>query len=173
MKTLFAFSLILPLIGGVFYTKSSGKNHKPEGGALYYEYRYSGTMAYPFTYYQVEKDASGQVTIAWLKKESPDVVVIKAPQEVLEHIGALAYEHKLYRIKESYWPSVQVLDGTSWHMYMRFQKGSISSGGNNATAPAKRMQAIYSINSYLQSVIDASTEADIILQENYREFINN
>ena len=93
MKTLFAFSLILPLIGGVFYTKSSGKNHKPEGGALYYEYRYSGTMAYPFTYYQVEKDASGQVTIAWLKKESPDVVVIKAPQEVLEHIGALAYEH--------------------------------------------------------------------------------
>ena len=173
MKTLFAFSLILPLIGGVFYTKSSGKNHKPEGGALYYEYRYSGTMAYPFTYYQVEKDASGRVTIAWLKKESPDVVVIKAPQEVLEHIGALAYEHKLYRIKESYWPSVQVLDGTSWHMYMRFQKGSISSGGNNATAPAKRMQAIYSINSYLQSVIDASTEADIILQENYREFINN
>ncbi len=172
MKTLFAFSIILPLLGGL-YTKSSGKNHKPEGGALYYEYRYSGTMAYPFTYYQVEKDASGQVTIAWLKKESPDVVVIKAPQEVLEHIGALAYEHKLYRIKESYWPSVQVLDGTSWHMYMRFQKGSISSGGNNATAPAKRMRAIYSINSYLQSVIDASTEADIILQENYREFINN
>ena len=67
---------------------------------------------------------------------------------------------------------MQVLDGTSWHMYMRFQKGSISSGGNNATAPAKRMQAIYSINSYLQSLIDASTEADIILQENYREYIN-
>lgn len=173
MKTLFAFSLILPLIGGVFYIKSSGKNHKPEGDAVYYEYRYSGTMVYPFTFYQVQKDASGQVRIAWIKDQGPDVVVIKAPQEVLEHIGTLAYQHKFYRIKESYWPSVQVLDGTSWHMYMRFQKGSISSGGNNATAPAKRMQGIYSINSYLQSVIDASTEADIILQENYREFINN
>ena len=171
MKTLLAFSVILPLLGSVFYTKSRGHNHKPEGAAVSYEYNYSSTMAYPLTYYKVEKDSAGQVRIAWLKNHGPDVLAIKGTEEVLERIGALSAQYKLHRIKQSYWPSVQVLDGTSWHMYLRFQKGSISSGGNNASAPARRMQGIYSINDYLQSLIDASTEADIILREDYRTFI--
>ena len=172
MKAILAFSLLLPLVGGMLYTKSSGSNKKPEGAALSYEYRYSSTMLYPITYYRVTKEADGTVRIAWLKNHGPEVLAIRAGGEVLDRIAAISAEYKLHRLKNSYWPSIQVLDGTSWHTYLHFQKGGISSGGNNAKGPKKQMDGLQCINDYLQSLIDASSEADIIFRQDFRDYIN-
>lgn len=135
-----------------------------------YEYSYSNTMEYPITFYQVKKGSDGVVRIAWMKDHGPEVQVINGTDEVLEHIGAITAEYKLHRLRCSYYPSVQVLDGTSWHAYIRFEKGSVSTGGNNAKAPEKLMGGLYAINSYLQSLIDSAKESDIILREDYRAF---
>ncbi|MBO4455417.1 MAG: hypothetical protein J5695_01590 [Bacteroidales bacterium] len=170
MKCIIAFSVILPLLGGMLFTKSSGSNKKPEGAAVSYEYRYSATMAYPLAFYQVKRDSSGALCIAWLKDCERDVKVIKCTDDVLEQIRAFAAKYKLHRIKESYYPSMQVLDGNSWHMRIGFEKGSIYSGGNNAKAPQKLMDGIDCINAYLQSIIDASSEADIIFRQDFLEY---
>ena len=172
MKTLLAFSLVLPLVGGMLFTKSSGRNQKPSGAVVSYQYTYSTTMAYPVTFYQVERDSKGEIQIAWLNQYGPDVCFIRGSEEVLKQIGTISAQYKLHRLKNHYYPSVEILDGDSWHTYLRFEKGSISSGGNNASAPAKLMEGIHRINSYLQSVIDASTEEDIIRREDYRDFRN-
>ena len=172
MKTLLALSLVLPLVGNMLFTKSSGRNTKPSGAAVSYEYTYSTTMAYPVTFYQVERDSKGEIQIAWLNHYGPDVYVIRGSEKVLKRIGAIATQYKLHRLKNHYYPSMEILDGDSWHTYLRFENGSISSGGNNASAPAKLMEGLQRINDYIQSVIDASTEDDIILREDYRDFIN-
>ena len=171
MKTLFAISLIIPLMGGFFYTKSSGSNKKPEGAVVRYEYGYSNTMAYPITFYKVYQDESGAVRIAWLKDHGPEVQVIIGPQDVLERIADIAAQYKLHRIKRSYYPSVEVLDGTSWHCYIGYEKGSISSDGSNAVAPEKRMNGIYAINAYLQSLIDAAPESTVVFRQDFRDFL--
>lgn len=157
-------------MGGFLFTRSSGSNSKPEGAAVSYEYTYSTTMAYPVTYFKVWKGEDGEVLLAWLKSYGPDVVVIRGSAEVLQRIGEISAEYKLHHLKNHYYPSMEILDGNSWHMYLRFEKGSISSGGNNASGPDKLMEGIQRINSYLQSLADASTEDDIILREDYREF---
>ena len=170
MKTILAFSLLLPLFGGIIYTKASGSNKKPEGAVVSYSYCYRATMAYPRLYYQVGRDSSGTVCIAWQKEHCPDVTIIRSSDEVLKRIEAIAAEYRLHKIKRIYTPSVQVLDGTSWDAYLRYEKGSISSSGSNAKAPKKLMDGIYAINDYIQSQIDASSESDIIAKSEYYEY---
>lgn len=167
-----AFSLIAPLLGGMIFTKSSGSNQKPDGAVQSYEYSYSATMAYPLTFYKVWQEPAGNVMIAWQKDCSPEVQIINAPADALEHIKAISKQFKLHRLKRSYFPSVEILDGNSWYTCIDYEKGSISSGGQNASAPDKLMAGISAINSYIQSLIDATSESDILMRKDFREFIN-
>ena len=82
MKALLAFSILIPMFGGFFFTKAKGSNPRPDGPASSYEYQYSGTMMYPLTYYDVKRDETGAVRIAYLEEDwdtrdrkGPDVMM--------------------------------------------------------------------------------------------------
>lgn len=138
------------------FTISQGSNQKPEGAALAYEYRYSTCMQYPARYYQVKKDSDGIVKISCMKNCEPDVYEINGSEDVLERIAAITAQYKLHKLSKSYYPRMTVYDGYRWDLNISFEKGSISSGGTNADPEDKLMEGIDSINSYLQSLIDAA-----------------
>ena len=170
MRTLFAFSLLIPLLGGMWGSRSSGSNPRPDGPCRSYEYRHSGTMMYPITYYEVKRDAAGAVRIAYLKDQGPDVLVIPGPDDLLAQIDTIVAKEKTYRLKNSYWPRMEILDGYMWHVHIVFDKTSISSGGNNAWPSAKVWKGVEAINARIQALIDASSEADVLERMDYRAY---
>ena len=169
MKLLLTFAMILSLLSP-FGTKSSRKNPRPDGPSTSYEYKYSGTMMYPITYYEVKRDSAGAVRIAYLEHNGTDVIVIPGPEDIFDRIDRAVAQYKLYKLKNSYWPRMEILDGNGWHARIRFQHNSIYSGGSNAWPSEKIYAGIIAINSYIQSVIDASSEADILFRQDYQEY---
>lgn len=169
MKTLFAFSLLLPLIGGLG-TKATGSNPKPDGPCSSYEYQYNNTMMYPITFYSAKRDESGAVRIAWLKDHAHEVTVIAGPHDLFERIDEIVEQYKLHRLKNTYTPIADVRDGYMWHAYIRFQKNSISTRGSNAWPKEKLWDGIKAINEYIQSVIDNAPESDFIETIDYRTY---
>ena len=169
MKLLLTIAMILSLLSP-FGTKSSGKNPRPDGASTSYEFKYSGTMMYPITFYEVKRDSTGAVRIAYIEHNGSDVIVIPGPEDIFERIDQAVAQYKLSKLKNSYWPRMEVLDGYGWHVRIRFQHNSIYSGGSNAWPPQKIYAGINSINNYIQSLIDASSEADVILRQDYREY---
>ncbi|MBR4525432.1 MAG: hypothetical protein IKP15_07780 [Bacteroidales bacterium] len=169
MKLLLTFAMILPLLSP-FGTKSSGKNPKPDGASTSYEFRYSGTMMYPITFYEVKRDSTGAVRIAYLEHNGTDVIVIPAPEDIFDRIDQAVVQYKLHKLKNTYWPRMEVLDGYGWHVRIRFQRNSIYAGGSNAWPAAKIYAGITAINNHIQSLIDASSEADILLRQDFREY---
>ena len=145
-----------------FGVKSSGRNPRPDGPATSYEYQLSGTMRYPIIYYEVDRDSTGMVRIAWSKANSGDIRVIRGPEDFFQRVDEYVAQYKLYKLKNHYVPRARVLDGKMWHAYIRFQDDGISTGGSNAQAPRELMAGIDAINQYIQSLIDASGEEDII-----------
>ena len=166
MRTLLYLSLVLPLLGGRLWTKASGSNPRPDGPVTSYEYRYSGTMRFPLHYYELKRDDAGALCLGWSDGEE-EIFVIRVPEDALERIGTLVRQYKLHKLKNSSWPRMEILDGYGWHVYIRFQKDGISSGGTNAWPPEKLDAGIAAINGYLRSLIDASTEADILRVESH------
>lgn len=172
MKLLIAFAMMLPLMFP-FGTRSSGSNPKPEGHARSYEYVYSGTMMYPITFYDVRRDEAGAVRITFLEDRGTDICVIPGPADFFERVEAIVAEYRLHRLKNSYTPRARILDGHMWHAYIRFERNSISSGGSNAWPPEKLRAGINAINAYVQSLIDASSDADIVSRQDYQEYRRN
>ncbi len=161
MKTILAFSCLLSLLG-------CGSGKKPEGVPVSYEYRYNATMAYYITWYQVEKDSTGVVRLSYSKDHNPEITVLKAPSDLLEFIGRTAAEYKLHKLKDHYLPPFEVLDGYGWGISIVYPEDSIWSGGSNAWPGGKLAEGINVINSRIQSIIDASTEADILEKKMHR-----
>ena len=169
MKLLFSLVMMLPLLFPLG-PKSSGKNDKPDGPSTSYEFSYNSTMMYPITYYKVSRDETGAVRIGYLLNHDHEVTVIPGPEDIFERIDKAVADYKLHKLKNSYWPRMQILDGYGWHAYIRFQKRGISSGGSNAWPPKKIYAGISSINNYIKSVIDASTEEDVLFRQDYQEY---
>ena len=155
------------LASSSLWVKSSGKNPKPDGPASSYEYQLSATMRYPITYYEVDRDSTGMVRIAWSKANSGDVRVIRGPEDFFQRVDEYVAQYKLYKLKNHYVPRARVLDGKMWHAYIRFQHNSISAGGSNAEGPEELMEGIKAINQYIESLIDASGEEDVIETRSY------
>ena len=138
---------------------AKGKNEKPDGAVILYEYSHKSTRAFPIKYYQITKLEDGTLQLAW-SKESNDICLVKLHEDALSKIGETAKEYKLHKLAESYRPRMKVLDGYSWHIKIKYENGSISSRGENAR-PNKNLSAgIESINNYIDSLIKASTPAD-------------
>ena len=112
MKLLLTLAFMLPLLScSPLWNKSSGSNPRPDGPATSYEYSYNGTMMYPIKYYSVKRDADGAVCIAFLRNSEPEVRVIAGPEDFFARVDALVAEYGLHRLKESYRPRMEVLDG--------------------------------------------------------------
>ena len=172
MKLLLTLAFMLPLLScSPLWNKSSGSNPRPDGPATSYEYSYNGTMMYPIEYYSVKRGADGAVRIAFLRNNEPEVRVIAGPEDFFARVDALVAEYGLHRLKESYRPRMEVLDGYDWHVRIRFRENTISSGGFNAGPSGKLASGIAAINQYVESLVDASSEEDVIFRQDYREFL--
>lgn len=169
MKTILAFSLFIPLFGLVhgIGVKATGRNEKPQGELESYEYSYSTMARFPHRYYQVKRDGTGMLCLYFSKDLEEDICVIQAPDDALEHIAGIVREYRMHKLRGSYRPRMEVLDGYAWHCSLRFSEGHISSGGSNAGAQGKPGAGLHAINSYITSLIDASTEEDIIRHESH------
>ena len=163
MKLLLTLAFMLPLLScSPLWNKSSGSNPRPDG---------PGTMMYPIKYYSVKRDADGAVRIAFLRNSEPEVRVIAGPEDFFARVDAMVAEYGLHRLKESYRPRMEVLDGYDWHVRIRFRENTISSGGFNAGPSGKLASGIAAINQYVESLVDASSEEDVIFRQDYREFL--
>ena len=128
-----------------------------------YEYTYSGTMAHPIDWYSV-KTEEGSVIISY-SHHSPEITVIKAPDDLLEKIGAIARDAKLFKLKPGYRPKLHVLDGYGWDMLIRYPEDYISSGGSNAWPSGKLRGGIKAINQLIKDVIESTPEEAILRHE--------
>ena len=172
MKLLITLAMMFPLLFP-FGTKATGRNEKPDGPATSYEFSYSSTAMYPIEYYNVFRDEDGSVRLAYLLKQDREVTIIPAPADIFERIDKAAADYSLHKLRGTYTPRAHVLDGYSWHVYIRFQRKGISSGGCNAWPPEKIYAGVTTINGYLRSAIEASSEADVISRQDYSEFRRN
>lgn len=172
MKLLLTLAFMLPLLScSPLWNKSSGSNPRPDGPATSYEYSYNGTMMYPIEYYSARRGADGAVRIAFLRNNEPEVRVIAGPEDFFARVDALVAEYGLHRLKESYRPRMEVLDGYDWHVRIRFRENAIYSGGFNAGPSGKLASGIAALNQYVESLIDASSEEDVIFRQDYQEYL--
>ncbi|MBQ6310220.1 MAG: hypothetical protein IJK74_01545 [Bacteroidales bacterium] len=165
MKHIFTLTCIMALLN--FCSRShyvsgnieSGDNEKPEGTVTSYEYSYSGTMAYPIHFYTLKVLEDGTVQLGYSHDDN-DIHLVRVPEEALKKIAEIAEEYSLHNLKGSYRPKMEVLDGYGWHIYIRYENGSISSGGTNAWPKKELSQGIHCINNYLDSLFNAATPQD-------------
>ena len=161
MRTLFALSLL-----SLFACSCAGGG-MPEGLPSLYEFRYSGTMQYPIEWYRVETAEDGTLRILSSHGEA-DILVVRAPEDLLQRIDRLARQYKLYRLKENYQPSFDVWDGNSWSLRIRYSDSfSISSHGYHVWPPKKLRAGMDAINQLLREVVDNAREEDILGHESH------
>lgn len=172
MKLLITLAMMFPLLFP-FGTKATGRNEKPDGPATSYEFSYSSTAMYPIEYYNVFRDEDGSVRLAYLLNQEREVTIIPAPADIFGRIDKAVADYSLHKLRGTYTPRAHVLDGYGWHVYIRFQRKGISSGGSNAWPPEKIYAGVTTINGYLRSVIEASSEADVLSREDYSEYRRN
>ena len=156
---IFYMSMLLSLFG--CQGGSSAGGEKPEGALRSYQYRESRMRISPAEYYLLQRTEEDGIQLTWAKDAS-DGTVIRVPDDALEQVEAMMQAYKLYRLRNHYRPLGHVLDGTMWNVYFRYEKGSVSSGGDNAWPAEKLWNGIEAINAYLNTLIDAATEADVV-----------
>ena len=120
----------------------------PKGLLNYYEYQETGTVMPPLEYIRVERTDEG-IRMDYSRFGEEQKVVL-LPDGAMEHIDSLFREYGLKKLKESYRPRVQILDGTMWHVYFGYEENPISSGGSNAWPPKRQMEGISAINAWLK-----------------------
>jgi len=161
MKTLLILSLVMPFILSPFTPRSSGKNPTPQGTLVQFEYKYNSTAMYPLEYYRVDRDKEGTLRLS-CSDGGRDIRIYRAPEDLPDRIDALMKEYKLYKMKQQYWPRMDILDGHTWSIHFAYSDCNVSTSGQNAWPPKKRTAGIKAITLMLQNLVESYTEADII-----------
>lgn len=125
---------------------------KPAGDFSSYEFRKNGTRAFPEENYRLYRSESGDFLID-VEVDFDVVKTYPAPVNLPEKIDSIVTKYKLWRLKEHYKPPFQVLDGYSWTMRIRYEEGSIYSGGFNAWPRNKMRDGIQEINALISEAL--------------------
>ena len=139
-----------------------------DGNPVSYEYTYDVCMAFPAHWYKVFTREDGTVCLAYTDG-GPEATILRAPKDILETIGKMVRDNKLYKLSSSYTPPFEVMDGYGWHLEIGYDGDSLWSGGNNARPEEKLWEGIQAINKYLDGIIEASSEKDVLGHQGYRE----
>lgn len=78
---------------------------------------------------------------------------VEVNDSVFTRVRTMVEEGLLYDIGSSYYPDYMIMDASGWSLYMKFDGGSISSGGY-ATGP-DHSDTLHKIIKYLSAVYDA------------------
>lgn len=119
------------LIGLMLGTLMSCGIHQrmPEGKLLSLEYTRSGTMAGYKYETHVTTEPNGDVVLRAMKENYGPLYEKKLTAEEVAGFVKLIEEEKMYNYKEKYRPVFEVLDGDTWYLDIRFEQGTIKSGG--------------------------------------------
>ena len=166
MKLLSTFLSLIAMAPLPLFSGCAGE--KPSGALLSYEYSYSTTAAWPQKYIKITREAPGAEVRLYHSEGESEMTVLKAPGEAFDTIDSLVRSTRLRKLKESYRPPFRVLDGWSWHLSIRWEEGSIYSGGHNARPKPKLKDGIDAINAYLQTLVDGAAPEDILGTEPFR-----
>ena len=149
------------------FTWACGKKQHTEGSIQYFEY-YEFTMrSSPRVCYRVERDGEGTLLLMYSFGDEM-LAVVKAPANLFDVIDSHVKEGHLWNLKNMY-VNRNVLDGTDWSFYCRYDQGSISSSGSNKRPLGRMQDSIDAILSHLKSLTDQVTEADILGNEPFHK----
>lgn len=154
-----AFGLCLPMAW------SCEKRNSFSGEIVSFEYMESNMRSHPSICYKVCKSEDGTLVLKYTQY-GPILKVIKAPDDILQVIDGYVQKSRLWNLKHLY-VNKHVLDGYMWDFYIKYEEGSISSGGSNKRPSGKVGEGMNSILEYLHMLTDNVTEADIINYEPY------
>ena len=87
----------------------------------------------------------------------------KVDTEVMKRFRQIIEEEKMYKYKESYLPSFEVLDGWGWSFRARFSDGSsIYSHGSNASPGDNGLSRI---RGYMQELVQGGVQVEFLDEE--------
>ena len=147
--------------------KSDGEQPQDLDEITSYEYESNTMREYPHEYYRLGYSEENGITLSWAKSNS-NITVLHVSKEAMEKVAAMIDEYKLTKLRNSYVPPVMVHDGIQWSLSIRSGKKHVSSHGSNAWPPDKQKDGINEIHAYLNSLIEAAAEEDVIEVKNNR-----
>lgn len=155
--------LFFCLIGGLFGVLGCALKKMPEGDLVSVEFSRYGTMARPEFDGHVEQDSTGAFVLTAMKETYGPLFEKKVDTDVMKHFRQIIEEEKMYNYKESYKPSLDVLDGWGWSFTARFSDGSsISSHGSNA---GPRDNGLARIWDYMQELVQDGVQVEFLDEE--------
>ena len=133
---------------------------EPTGELLSVDYTHSGTMAGYIYEGRVKQDSNGNFVLTAMKENYGPLFQKQISKEAVDSFKQIIIEEKMYKYKEHYRPSMEVLDGEGWHFAAKFSDGTrIYSSGSNAWP---RGNGLGRIKGYLLKLI---ADADTIVEE--------
>lgn len=88
---------------------------------------------------------------------APTDTTVQVVDTVFHRVRDMVESGKLYEIGKSYVPDIMITDATSWSLHIKFEEGTISSGGY-ASAPDHH-EALNEIEKYLVSLLRTDQNA--------------
>ena len=133
---------------------------EPTGELLSVDYTHSGTMVGYIYDGRVKLDSNGNFVLTAMKENYGSLFQKQISKEAVDSFKQIIIEEKMYKYKEHYRPSMEVLDGEGWHFAAKFSDGTrIYSSGSNAWP---RGNGLGRIQGYLLKLI---ADADTIVEE--------
>jgi len=155
--------LFFCLVGGLFGMLGCALKKMPEGELVSVEYSRNGTMARAEFEGSVERDSSGAFVLTAMKDHYGPLFEKKVDAEVMRHFRQIIEDEKMYQYKESYRPTLEVLDGWSWFFRARFSDGSsIYSSGSNASPKGNGLRRI---RDYMQELVQDGEQVEFLEEE--------
>ena len=141
MITLLIITMLLSIFG-----KSAAEPQ--QGPVTYCKYRESGMRAAVEYIYEQKED--GTCTLSLKENWSDEITTLNVPASVGEELWQIAQKYNMCKYKDSYTPRMRVLDGTMWHLEMKFTQGkNLYTSGENAWPSGG---GIHKLGEYLESV---------------------
>jgi hypothetical protein len=133
----------------------------PEGRLLSFSSSASNGFAGWRKELSLKRNADGQGGTLNLKEENhrhfepdgpaPTDITVEVGDSVFQRVRDMVENGKFYEIAKSYQPDIPITDASSWSLYMKFEKGSISSSGY--AAGPDHSDVLRAIEEYLESII--------------------
>lgn len=155
--------LFFCLVGGLFGVLGCALKKMPEGELVSVEFSRHGTMARAEFEGRVEQDSTGAFVLTAMKETYGPLFEKKVDTEVMKRFRQIIEEEKMYKYKESYQPSFEVLDGWGWSFRARFSDGSsIYSHGSNASPGDNGLSRI---RGYMQELVQDGVQVEFLDEE--------
>lgn len=123
---------------------SCSNTPKSQSKVIRYEYSHNGTVAQPISLFKVEKIDNDSCLVTFYNHdkeatydEDGNYILDKSMQsiELLDSISTIVNEHKMKKYKKEYKPFLDVLDGDSWYLEIKFDDESHSTSHGYCAGP--------------------------------------